>query len=46
LFLSKKHRKSGRGWATRWRHIDFRSEGLYHLSGTVSWSKPTYARGR
>jgi len=35
LFLSKKHNVSGRGWATRWAHIDFRKEGLYHLSGTV-----------
>ncbi|MCE7872257.1 group II intron reverse transcriptase/maturase [bacterium CPR1] len=35
LFLSKKHRKSGRGWATRWRHIDFRAKGLHHLTGTV-----------
>ena len=37
LYLSKKHAKSGRGWSTRWRHIDFRAEGLYHLSGTIRW---------
>jgi RNA-directed DNA polymerase len=35
LFLSKKHHKSGRGWAVRWQDINFRLEGLYHLSGTV-----------
>lgn len=35
LFLSKKHHKSGRGWAMRWPQINFRQEGLYHLSGTV-----------
>jgi group II intron reverse transcriptase/maturase len=34
-FLSKKHQKSGIGWSVRWAHIDFRQEGLYHLSGTV-----------
>jgi RNA-directed DNA polymerase len=34
-FLSKKHQKSGIGWAVRWKQIDFRQEGLYHLSGTV-----------
>jgi len=37
LYLSKKHAKSGRGWNTRWRHIDFRAEGLHHLSGTIKW---------
>jgi len=35
LFLSKKHGRSGRGWADRWRHIDPGQEGLYRLSGTV-----------
>ena len=35
LFVSKKHAKRGRGWGTRWRHINFRAEGLYYLSGTV-----------
>lgn len=35
LFLSKKHGKSGRGWADRWRHIDPWQEGLHRLSGTV-----------
>jgi len=34
LFLSKKHRKSGRGWGQRWRHINFREEGLHQLVGT------------
>jgi len=38
LFLSKKHGKSGRGWADRWRHIDPWKEGLHRLSGTVRWS--------
>jgi group II intron reverse transcriptase/maturase len=37
LFLSKKHQKSGRGWGMRWKHINFRQEGLYHISGTVRW---------
>ena len=37
LFLSKKHGKSGRGWAERWKHIDFVAEGLHQLSGTVRW---------
>jgi RNA-directed DNA polymerase len=37
LFLSKKHHRSGRGWAERWQHVNFRQEGLYHLSGTVRW---------
>lgn len=37
LFLSKKHAKSGRGWGTRWRQINFRAKGLYYLSGTVRW---------
>lgn len=37
LYLSKKHAKSGRGWNSRWRHIDFRAEGLHHLSGTIKW---------
>ncbi len=41
LFLSKKHGKSGRGWDMRWRHIDFRAEGLYQLSGTVRWHRYT-----
>jgi len=41
LFLSKKHGKSGRGWGQRWREIDFRSEGLYRLSGTVRWNTQT-----
>ncbi len=35
LFLSKKHAKRGRGWSVRWKHINFRAEGLYFLSGTV-----------
>lgn len=26
LFLSKKHAKRGRGWSTRWKHINFRAE--------------------
>lgn len=39
LFLSKKHKKSGRGWKTRWQQIDFRKEGLHHLTGTVRWPK-------
>lgn len=37
IFLSKKHGKSGRGWAERWQHIDPRQEGLYQLGGTVRW---------
>jgi group II intron reverse transcriptase/maturase len=41
LFLSKKHGKSGRGWATRWQHINFRAGGLYQLSGTVRWHRTT-----
>ena len=41
LFLSKKHGKTGRGWDTRWQHINFRTEGLYQLSGTVRWHKTT-----
>jgi RNA-directed DNA polymerase len=41
LFLSKKHGVSGRGWAERWSHIDFRKEGLHKLSGTVKWMKRT-----
>jgi len=39
LFLSKKHGKSGRGWAERWQHINFWAEGLYQLSGTVRWHR-------
>ncbi len=35
LFMSKKHGRSGRGWAERWRHVDPRCEGLHQLSGTV-----------
>lgn len=35
LFLSKKHRKSGRGWGQRWRHINLRTEGLHQLVGTT-----------
>jgi RNA-directed DNA polymerase len=34
-FLSKKHQKSGIGWAVRWKTINFRQEGLYQLSGTA-----------
>jgi len=41
LFLSKKHGKSGRGWAERWQHINFWAEGLYQLSGTVRWHRYT-----
>lgn len=37
LFLSKKHGKSGRGWGQRWRHINFRTEGLHQLVGTSWW---------
>ena len=40
LFLSKKHRRSGRGWGQRWQHIKFRAEGLYFLSGTVRRYQP------
>ena len=39
LFLSKKHGKSGRGWAERWQHINFWAEGLYQLGGTVRWHR-------
>jgi hypothetical protein len=39
LFLSKKHGRSGRGWDTRWRHIDFYAEGLYRLVGTIRWHR-------
>jgi RNA-directed DNA polymerase len=39
LFLSKKHGKSGRGWDTRWRRIDFYAEGLYRLVGTIRWHR-------
>lgn len=44
LYMSKKHKKSGRGWGLWWRHINFRKEGLYILTGTVRWytkRKPT-----
>lgn len=41
LFLSKKHGKSGRGWAERWQHINFWTEGLYQLSGTGRWHRYT-----
>ena len=37
MFLSKKHGMAGRGWGQRWKHINFRAEGLYFLSGTVRW---------
>ena len=46
LFLSKKHDMSGRGWGQRWRHINFRQEGLYQLSGTVRrHNYPVHALG-
>jgi group II intron reverse transcriptase/maturase len=46
LFLSRKHGKSGRGWATRWAHVDLRAEGLHQLSGTVRWySRRAHAPG-
>ena len=46
LFLSKKHKKSGRGWADRWRYIDLRHDGLCQLSGTVRrYVSPVHATG-
>ena len=46
LFLSRKHGKSGRGWATRWAHVDLYALGLYRLSGTVKrYSGNAHATG-
>lgn len=45
LFLSKKHGKSGRGWDQRWHGIDFRTAGLYRLSGTVRWGRQAVHAG-
>ena len=46
LFLSKKHKKTGRGWADRWRYIDLRHDGLCQLSGTVRrYAHPVHAPG-
>jgi hypothetical protein len=43
LFDSKKRGRSGRGWVSRHNTAWLQSLGVYRLSGTVSYGKPTGA---